>query len=237
MFPVAGRLDVLPEDPRRMLELLTEVVSAWRGGLGEPKGCTPEELVAAEDLIGTRIPDPLRSFLALYGHREDLMGFQDPLLLPGGMWMEGGDVLVFQEENQKCALWGISIEALNELDPPVLCKNVNDGDGDWLPYQDRLSVHLLETALNELMTSSGNSMFREADAEAVRVLSASLTRIGIPEHVFWAEPEGSVVKWLASADFLVRVDGDSMIWASAPLGQEVQGVLDVVSSGWERADI
>ncbi|MEV6480095.1 hypothetical protein [Streptomyces sp. NPDC051576] len=218
-----------------ILELLTEVIFAWRGDPEGPQGCALQELATAEKQLGKSIPGPLRSFLALYGRREDLMGFQDPLLLPGDLRVDGESVLVFQEENQKCALWGIAVDSLSEVDPPVLCKNLND-DGGWLPYQDRLSVHLLESTLNEVMISSGNSMFREADEKAIRELLDSLARVDIPEHIFWADPTGSPVKWLAGAEFLVRVDGDSIIWASAPLGGDVQGVREVVPAGWESAD-
>ncbi|MCX4588589.1 hypothetical protein OG819_02170 [Streptomyces sp. NBC_01549] len=235
MFDVAAQLAVLPSSADEMLRLLQGAVRAWRGEAAGWAGCTPEELTAAQERLGVQIPGPLEGFLFLCGGREELMGFQDPLLPPGGMRIED-DVLVIQEENQRCALWGVSVQRLGEPDPPVVFKDPNRAGGDWQPYQDRLSVHLLEAVLNELMISSESCIFREANENAIEELTHSLNPVGIPEHVFWAEPEGPGVKWLAGAKFLVRIDGNSIVWASAPLGGEARDVLNIVPEGWDRAD-
>ena len=217
-----------------MLTLLQGAVRAWRGEAVGGAGCSPEELTAAQERLGAQIPGPLRGFLSLYGNRDELMGFQDPLLPPSGIRIEE-NVLVIQEENQRCALWGVVVDRVGEPDPPVVFKGPSAGEG-WRPYQDRLSVHLLETVLNELLISSGSSIFREADENAIEELARSLSAVGIPEHVFWAEPEGPPVKWLAGDNLLVRIDGDSIIWASAPLGGEASDILNFVPEGWDRAD-
>ncbi|WP_152991634.1 hypothetical protein [Frankia sp. R43] len=235
MFDVAGKLAVLPSSPSEMLGLLREVVEAWRGEAGNRVGCTSEELVAVQGRLGVQIPWPLGNFLGPNGIGRYLMNCQDPFLLPRSMRIED-NVLVIQEENQMCALWGISTQRLAELDPPVLFKGLNDVTGDWRPYHGRLSVHLFEAVLNELVISSKGSIFREVDEDSIDALTGSLIQVGIPRHPFWAEPEGAAVKWLAGAEILVRIDGDSIIWASAPLGYEARGVLNIVPEGWESVD-
>ncbi|WP_152991628.1 hypothetical protein [Frankia sp. R43] len=235
MFDIARKLAVLPYTPRETLSLLEDLVEVWRGRTGIQDGCTHEELVAAQERLGMQIPSPLRGFLTLYGRSENLMGFQEPLLKAHDLHVED-DVLVIQEENQGCALWGVAAQQLSLRDPPTLFKIPADAGYEWRPYHDRLSVHILEAILNEFMASSDNRIFREFDEGSAEVLASSLLPVGIPEHPFWAEPDGPAVKWLAGAEFLVRLDGDAVIWASAPLGCEMRDILSLVPDGWERAD-
>lgn len=236
MFDIAGKLASLPLAPAEMFALHQEVIEAWWSSIGDLDGCTSQELIEAERRVGVPLPGPLRAILSLYGGREDLMGLQDPLLAPGALRVEDG-TLVFQEENQHCVLWGVAVERLEDPDPPVVFQDSNAaGDGSWRPYQERLSVHLFESSLNELMIASKNSVFREADDDSVEVISNSLVRVGIPDHVFWAEPEGEPVKWFAGIELLVRIDGGAMLWACARSAKRLEIVRNLVPRGWETPD-
>jgi hypothetical protein len=237
MFDVPGKLALLPHAPSQVLALQRELIEAWRGRLEALDGCPPRELIEAERRVRVQLPGPLKEALSLYGQREDLLGLQDPLLAPGELWVDNGKILVFQEENQRCALWGVAVERVCEPDPPVIYKDLNAlNDEPWRHYQDRLSVHLLESALNEIMLSSENAMFREIDSVAMGLVFASLKRIDIPDHVFWPNPEGASVKWFAGSGILVRVDGDAMIWACALSAQCLGRVLELIPGEWQKAD-
>ncbi|MFF1716277.1 hypothetical protein [Streptomyces sp. NPDC058268] len=81
---------------------------------GEPLvdvGSLTAELARVEATFGCSLPAALREFYALVGDRPDLVGNQDPLLLPHEMFArdECGGVLVFRSENQGCALWGVRL--------------------------------------------------------------------------------------------------------------------------------
>jgi hypothetical protein len=87
--------------------------------LGEvrPVGLEEKELTAAEERLGVHLPAALKDFYLVTG-AWDLNFAHNRLLEPNELrWVK--DKLVFYEENEKLAQWGISRTELRRNDPVV----------------------------------------------------------------------------------------------------------------------
>lgn len=74
--------------------------------IGASDGYDPAELDASAARLGVPLPIALRELYELVGRRADLTSNHDVLLPPDKLYIEDG-VLVFREENQGVAWWGI----------------------------------------------------------------------------------------------------------------------------------
>jgi hypothetical protein len=83
----------------------------WRTPPRDGDGCTAEEVVAAEEWLGQRLPAALAAFYRLLGRRRDLTSCQDRLIAPNSLTVEDG-VLVYRIEAQGCAGWGVRVADL-----------------------------------------------------------------------------------------------------------------------------
>lgn len=87
----------------------------WQPG----DGYEEQILVAAEDRLGIRLPEPLRSFVLAWGRRKDLTRKSHPMLSPTQFLLHD-DALVFWVENQACTYWAIPLGDLARTNPPVI---------------------------------------------------------------------------------------------------------------------
>ena len=70
--------------------------------------------------LGIRLPAAVREAYMLFGRREDLHSNMQHLLDPGDFYVDDRkEALVFREENQGVASWGILLADLQHPDPPV----------------------------------------------------------------------------------------------------------------------
>lgn len=245
-----GALDALDAacrggaDRRRGWEFVQAVAEASGQPLAEGDGVDASRLREAEARLGVPIPAPLREAYLLFGLRTDLTATQDRLVPPGRLRVEdGGDdgddgdgdgVLVFREENQGCASWGVPVAACAQDDPPVV---VDAGDG-WSPFAERLSLALLDMVLSEAMFSADESLGdnRELDDTACAALREAFARLPLPDFPFWPQPEGCPVRWYAGPGVLLREDGGGWLWVFGRSAAAVRAVREALPGEWMVGD-
>jgi hypothetical protein len=184
----------------------------WLVPLAAADGWRHAELHAAEQRLGLRLPAAMWEAYSLFGRRKDLTRTQDRLLGPGELWVDQtATVLVFREENQSVASWGVPLVAVAQADPPVRWR-LNDADGAWRPYLERFSLTCVELVLSESLFSSADLLeMGELDPAAAARLGRRFVRLALPDYPLWALPDGPPVRWLAGPDVVVRVDAGTWV--------------------------
>lgn len=184
----------------------------WRSPLRDGDGCPDEEIAAAERRLGLRLPDALASCYRLLGRRGDLTSTQDRLLDPGRLRIDG-DVLVFREENQGCAEWGIRVAPPAHPDPPVVFRVADvRGRAPWRPFLGRMSLAAVEMVLFEAVLSDGACDNRELDADTLAGIERRFTRLPVSDYPFWADPDGPPVRWFADPELILREEARGWLW-------------------------
>ncbi len=104
--------------------LLKDFVAEWHTPLQEGDGYAAEELDAAEQRLGLKLPLALREWYQLAGRREEIVATQNFLVLPEELEIKDENgLLVFHCENQQVVEWGIQPSNLSLDDPPVWLDN------------------------------------------------------------------------------------------------------------------
>ena len=94
--------------------------ASWLFGEVEPDDGYSEAAVSeVAQRLGFRLPTLLRTVYLRTGRRDDFHQAQNRLRELNELTVENR-VLVFLDENQGSAFWGVPVEALAEEDPPVL---------------------------------------------------------------------------------------------------------------------
>ncbi|MER6809848.1 hypothetical protein ABT299_11255 [Spirillospora sp. NPDC000708] len=149
-FDIVRDLPPALHDRAAAWTFIREFAAGWGLPLGREDGTPEAELAEAEDRLGLRLPAAVREAYALLGRRPDLHSNLDTLLSPGELVVEHG-ALVFREENQGAALWGVMLGDLGRDDPPVhVRQDLADKYAElWEPWTDRFSPAVLEIVLAE----------------------------------------------------------------------------------------
>ncbi|MFD8418924.1 SMI1/KNR4 family protein [Streptomyces sp. NPDC059466] len=182
---------------------------AWMGRPLEPAdGCGEGELAAVEAELGFELPAALREGYSLFGRRQDLTRRQDPLVPATGLYVADGvgGLLVFRQENQDCAFWGIPLAEIEQDDPPVL---VESRDGS-VPFLDQVSLAWVELVLSESLFGADDLRLYDAcelPESLLPSLHESYARVDLPDHPLWAGEGDSPVPWFSAPGRLVRRDG------------------------------
>jgi hypothetical protein len=202
---------------------LTGFVADWRAPLAPGDGFPAEELDAAEQRLGLRLPTALREAHMLLGRRGDLCRNQDPLLAPDKLFVYEG-ALVYQAENQGVAHWGILVADLEDDDPPAFHRiSSSDPGEEWHPWCDRLSVALVELVMAETARHwdglSNAADLVEAVVDGFAPLPALL-------------PERGESKWYAAEDLLLHVVGDAWMTVRARDAASLEALCESVYAEW-----
>lgn len=210
-FDVPEDLTLLPPDPAGVCDLVRRFLVSWHVmEVAEASTANTNEVLAAERRLGFSLPYALRWAFMHIGFDNRIVGQQDPFVHPRDLEVDEDGVLIYRVENQYCAAWGFPVVDASADDPPVVWKDLQAGsEGRWLPYHERISVDLLEMALNEAMLRPGVDVL---DMELVSGVPSELSKLvplAIPEHAFWPIPEGPLVAWYGTRDCLIRRDGDA----------------------------
>ena len=88
-----------------------------------------KRFLEAEAMVGTRLPERLRSFYRSWGRRDDLTRSRERLILPD-VRFTFPDAVVICIENQGTIFWAILRESLADPDPPVYFGDVIWHDDD-----------------------------------------------------------------------------------------------------------
>ena len=140
----------------------------WLMPLQEGDGCTAEEVAAAEERLGLRLPPSLAAFYRLLGRRRDLTSNQDHLIALNSLTVEDG-VLVYRIENQACASWGVRVADLGLADPPTVVREGYRAGSPWRPFLRSFSLAAVELVLGEAIFrgAEGRHDNRELDQAGI----------------------------------------------------------------------
>ncbi|QKG23367.1 SMI1/KNR4 family protein [Actinomadura verrucosospora] len=149
-FDIVRDLPPALHDRAAAWTFIREFAGSWGLSLGREDGTPDGELAEAEERLGLRLPAAVREAYALFGRRPDLHSNLDTLLSPGELAVEHG-ALVFREENQGAARWGVLRDDLAAADPPVhVRQDLADKYAElWEPWTDRFSTAVLEIVMAE----------------------------------------------------------------------------------------
>lgn len=111
-------------------------------------GYTPEAIAAAERRLGCMLPDVLRDYYLTLGRNKALNATHNRLLEPEEIYFSGSGHLVFYEENQAVAVWGIAAAHLAQEDPPVWGAYDMDRE-EWFEDAGAITDFLLSMAYSQ----------------------------------------------------------------------------------------
>ncbi len=103
-------------------------------------GISEADLAAAEDLLGVKLPAPLRAVCRISGAFEALHQDFHRLIRPGDQSIEDG-ILPIYDENQGICQWGLRVAETELPDPPVWVKPKAEG-AEWAVEHATLSGFL-----------------------------------------------------------------------------------------------
>jgi hypothetical protein len=214
-FDVASELVPALRDREGAWRFVERFAAAWLTALTPDDGYAATELDAAEARLGVPLPAALREAYGLFGRHTELTSNQDVLLAPEDLFLDPGrNALVFRVENHAVAFWGVRVDDLGELDPPVVL-SVNLADrlvSAWHGWLDTVSSTCVEMVLSESLYSSSTTTDRreqgDSDPETVQ---RTYVRVPLPDYptsgVF-----GPGVRWFAGDGVIVR--DDARTWLS-----------------------
>ncbi|MFC6879474.1 MULTISPECIES: SMI1/KNR4 family protein [Actinomadura] len=186
-------------------------VSTWHEPLSAADGWSSAELDAAGERLGVPLPTALREAYQLFGRRDDLTSNHDSLLNPDELYLNDG-ALVFREENQACAFWGILSADLERPDPAVYVRAdlADESAENWEGWLDTFSTSCLEIVLAESMHAPEElcDFMDGSDEPLSPVLEEHFTLLPFPAYPT-SQPD-STTRWFASPEAILRQDGDCL---------------------------
>jgi hypothetical protein len=236
-FDVAGEVDAACRDRARAWRFLRGFAAAWSTPITDDDGWSQDDLIAAEQRLGARLPEALKEALALLGRRADLTSNQDCLLNPDQLhYDDTGRALVWRQENQGVADWGIPVEDLRLPDPPVVFRldGTYSAPEPWRPFLGRLSVACVEMVLYEALFGSDGDDHdnREVEAADLGVLERRYSRLALPDYPMWATPDGPPVRWFYGRDALICDHAGAWLWVRTRTPEALQAVRETLPGDW-----
>jgi hypothetical protein len=125
-------------------EKLVGFVKKWYARpIDVESGHSEDTIGEAEDLLGVDLPESLKEWFRLLGHRREITSFQNRAVPVSELEIDD-DVLIVYRENQDVEVWGIRRRDLEQDDPPVVVTDQYvGGDAVWQPSCERLSDFFL----------------------------------------------------------------------------------------------
>lgn len=215
--------------------LLKDFVAEWHSPLEFGDGYTAEEIDAAEQRLGLKLPLALREWYQLAGQRKDLTAVQNFLRPPDRLLTreeDGAQVLYFYTENQGEPNWGILASDLKLDDPPVYLDETGAIETQTLS-EFIMQMVTLETACFG-GAYGGNG---PANPEALESVRRHFVRLGFPD---WHWPvDGS--RLYGGSDILIEAeaskDGYQWIWMGAQSQSALRDAAQLISIDWECLDL
>jgi len=206
----------------------------WLMPLRDDDGCTPEEVAAAEERLGFRLPTSLAAFYGLLGRRRDLTSNQDRLIPLNSLTIED-EVLIYRIEAQGCARWGVRVSDMRLADPPVVfCEGQRDGS-PWRPFLRSFSLAAVEMTLYEAIFAGavGRHDNRELNEADIGRLEEKYDRLPFPDYPAWWQPEvQQAIRWFSGPDVLLREDSRTWLWVFARSAASLASVRHALRGQW-----
>ncbi|ALC21329.1 conserved hypothetical protein [Streptomyces pristinaespiralis ATCC 25486] len=232
-FDLVRSLAAGAEDRHAAWDFVRGFAEHWTAAPLDTGGCPEAEVAAAEERLGLRLPPALREAYTLLGGREDLTSNHDTLRALAELYVdEAGEALVFRDENQGAARWGILLRDLALDDPPVLVRpDLADKNAErWEGWLERTSLAFLEIVLSEAAQApTGPVDYLDApDDEVLERLERDATRLPFPLY----PAEDPCIRWFLYRDVLLRDDAGSWIHARGRTAEALDGIRDVLAGDW-----
>ncbi|MGW0885668.1 SMI1/KNR4 family protein [Streptomyces sp. NPDC002671] len=206
-----------------MLRLLPEALKA--------EVVHEDDLVAAEERLGVRLPAALREAYLLFGRRRDLTSNHDVLLGPADLYVDDAkEALVFRHENQGAASWGVLLDGLQQDDPAVFIRlDLADKSAErWEQWLERLSLCFVEIILSESLQADEELCdFLDPDDDSVELLETNSVRLPFPTY-----PIGEETRWFLGRDVLLRDDDGAAILARGRTAEDLDRVRELIPGDW-----
>jgi hypothetical protein len=238
-FDLAAALPAALASRTAAWRLLREYVADWLAPLTTDDGVPDAELDAAHTRLGRDLPAAVREAYRLCGDHAELTGSEHVLLAADELYVdETGTVLVFREEQQGAARWGVRRCDLDDPDPPVVYTlAVADAPPRWERWLDRFSTAWLELVLSEsLATDDDRRDFRELDEEEGELLAERFTRLPLPEYPV-SQTDAPGVRWYAGPDLLLRDDARAFVTARARTETALAQLHRLLPGDWDSLAI
>jgi hypothetical protein len=230
-------LIALPAQPDAICELAEAFIQDWVPSVALSDQEFEPQLAAAQTRVGAPLPPTLRWVYSRLGISGRRLFQQDPIVHLESLKVDEHGVVTFRTEQQGCVEWGYTVES--GADPEVVIRNhMTTSLSGWIPFQSRLSVHVLEGVLSEAMFCSGaHTASLDPTPQALEALE-KLTALGIPPHPFWAAGDGeSLVSWYGHPEAaLVRSDAGDWLWALGRTEEDLHPLMDTVPGNWQVVD-
>ncbi|WP_433465880.1 hypothetical protein [Spirillospora sp. CA-128828] len=178
--------------------------ATWCTPLTSEDGTPEAELTAAEEALGIRLPAAVREAYALFGRRFDLHSNMQHLLSPGEFYIDDRkEALVFREENQGAASWGVLLTDLGRPDPPVRMRSdLADKEAErWEGWLSGFAVSCIEIVLSESLQAE-EPVCDHGDYDDGDELARRFTRLPFPDY-----PEGEQGPAFYAGSGLLLCDG------------------------------
>ncbi|MGW2562950.1 SMI1/KNR4 family protein [Streptomyces sp. NPDC001514] len=234
-FDLARSLAAGVEDRQGAWQFIRDFAAHWTDdALGDAVGWSEADLAAAEERLGLRLPAALREAYVLLGNRRDLTSNHDTLRTPAELYVdESGEALVFRDENQGAARWGILLADLAQDDPAVVIRpDLADKSTEaWESWLDRVSLTFVEIVLSESLHAP-DELVDHLDAPDESDLD-ELERHGIrlPLPAYPPDEEGAT-RWFLRDDVLLRDDAGAWLMARGRTEEALDRVRDRMDGDW-----
>ncbi|MEU9444487.1 SMI1/KNR4 family protein [Streptomyces sp. NPDC048304] len=235
-FDVRQGLEDARADREAAWRFVRGFAQAWVEPLTDGDGFTKEDLAAAEERLGVRLPAALGEMYRLLGRRQDLTSNHDQLLHPGQLYIDAGSqALVFREENQGACCWGVLLTDLDQADPGVhVLADLADRHAQrWEPWMERLSWMAVEMVLAESLHAPQHlsDFLYEPDPEYTQILEENCEPLPFPAY----PSEGfEGTRWFLGADVLLR-DEEGCVPVRARTEEALDAVRDLLPGDWLNA--
>ncbi len=165
-----------------IVEPLQVIVQTAFPGAKLAPGFSSDEIAAAERRLTLTLPEALQDYFTVGGHSREMMDADAHILAPDKLRVES-DHLIFCEENQGIASYGIPLAELRELakapNPSVAAKAVNQPK--WFSESSSLSAFLLGLGAWQALLSEPEKARCELPQKQLKTLRAFFEPVGTPE--------------------------------------------------------
>jgi cell wall assembly regulator SMI1 len=202
-------------------QFVRDFAAAWATPIIEADGVTAEELDAAEERLGLRLPAAVREAYLLFGRRSDLTSHHGTLYRLDALGYDRPhQMLVFRAAHQGVAFYGVPLADSQQEDPPVgvYVTMMDKASEKWLPFMDRFSSACVDMLLWERAEAGRFCDGRYLVDGEPASLVAGLAETVVPRYA----GNYGTSHWYADADIILRVDDDN--WTA--VGARTEDALD-----------
>ena len=216
--------------------LLKDFVAEWHTPLQVGDGYSAQEIDAAEQQLGLKLPAALREWYLLAGRRADLSSI-DPYAFSGPqeLSVEENDceVLWLFCETQADISWGVKQKDLAQDDPPIYKEDTLNGEG-LKQSNEHFSEFILQATMHQTAYFTEIGGNASGDANTPGIVRASFQPLGLPVWSYPCYPS----QLFGGDDVLIELDQDGKrycyISVAALTEDALSHTVKLLKLGWDR---